>query len=43
MPFFKKKIEGKIIKMMPFARKFPLLLRYKIYAHSVKNSLGKLL
>jgi len=43
MPFFKKKIEEKIIKAMHFARKIPLLLHYKIYSHSVKNSLGKLL
>ena len=33
----------KLNKAMVFARKFPLLLPFKIFAHSVKNSLGKFL
>ena len=39
-PFFKKKITWPLNKPLSFGRKFPLLLLFKIYAHTVKNYLG---
>lgn len=41
--FFKKKINPEIDKPLFFGRKFPLLLLFKIYAHTVKNYLGNFL